>query len=58
MKKNIIYVDFIFRKKRIRNKFDLLIYKINIFFTKYIKKRNFSKIENQEQKNSFFKKVL
>ena len=58
MKKNIIYVDFIFRKKRIRNKFYLLIYKINILFKKYIKKKNFSKIENQEQKNSFFKKVL
>ena len=58
MKKNIIYVDFIFRKKRIRSKFDFLIYKINLFFNNYIKKKNFSKIEKLEQKNSFFKKVL
>lgn len=58
MKKNIIYVDFIFRKKRIKNKFDFLIYKINLFFKNYIKQKKSSKIENSEQKNPFFRKVL
>ena len=58
MKKNIIYVDFIFRKKRLKNKFDFFIYKINTFFKNYIINKKSSKFDKQSQKTSFFKKVL
>ena len=58
MKKNIIYVDFIFRKKKLKNKFDFFIYKINIFLQNYISNKKLSKNNKQIHKTSFFKKVL
>lgn len=63
MKEKIIYVDFIFKRKKIKSKTLLLIYKIryifryslnNLFQYRFIKKEN----HDSESKIYTFKKVL
>lgn len=63
MKEKIIYVDFIFKRKKIKSKPLLLIYKIryifryslnNLFKYRFIKKEN----HDSESKIYNFKKVL
>lgn len=63
MKEKIIYVDFIFKRKKIKSKPLLLIYKIryfcryslnNLFQYRFIKKENY----DNESKIYTFKKVL
>lgn len=58
MKKNIIYVDFMFSKKRLISKFDFLIYKINLYIRNYFKTRKNKKDIKNSSKSSLFKKVL